>query len=93
MGNIYLYLTMLGHIYLNLIVLGHIYLNLIVWGQYLFKFNYLGPNCNSKSPKIIKISYFTANIHIKCPHSYQPMAGNMVYIYIYRIYIYIYIYV
>ena len=31
-------------------------------------------------PKLIKISYFTATINIKCPHSYQPMAGNIVFL-------------
>ena len=34
-------------------------------------------------PKFIKISHFTVFLYIKCPHSYQPMAGTMVYIYIY----------
>ena len=29
-------------------------------------------------PEVIQISYCTANINIKCPHSYQPMAGNII---------------
>ena len=29
-------------------------------------------------PILIKIAYFTAKINTKCPHSYQPMAGNMI---------------
>ena len=69
---IYIYLYIYIYIYIYLYVYVILYIYYILYYFYYILYIY-GPN-------LITLSHFTAQINIKCLHSYQPMAGNMVYI-------------
>ena len=69
--NLYYYIIlyiMLYILYIILYILYIIYIFYILFYIFYYILYYFGPN-------LIKISYFTAKINIKCPHSYRLMPG------------------